>query len=407
MLENEENFKDYKDLKISLNDLNKDETPELILFCSNAINEFVANIYNIKDKKVEKTEVKLSENFDFEYMYNQENESYDWYIITETKKDIYEVNLENTNITDSNKVENKGNLISIGKGIKTDLDEVNIDETKAKEIIDIAKNNFINNNELQNTEEAKTKLESAKIIKNIKKTDTTKDLVYAARTFESDNYANVIDKTFHNYYEYPAINIDSEDVKAINAEIAEKYGFTPEQEEELFFMELEVITYDYYINGNILSVVVMKGGNDSTWTDSYNIDLETGKRIPNEHLIGRLQMSSSEKFDEDKIKEELKNYSIKEIDKSTSETKTSYGQYWDTMMDEEVAKLKAEVDKNLETLDNAYLNAEGNLCCRSKYQIFGGQYTCTKTIEIDTTNNSIKEINFENYLQRGLGNQNK
>jgi len=151
----------------------------------------------------------------------------------------------------------------------------------------------------------------------------------------------------------------------------------------------------------------MKGGNDSTWTDSYNIDLETGKRIPNEHLIGRLQMSSSEKFDEDKIKEELKNYSIKEIDKSTSETKTSYGQYWDTMMDEEVAKLKAEVDKNLETLDNAYLNAEGNLCCRSKYQIFGGQYTCTKTIEIDTTNNSIKEINFENYLQRGLGNQNK
>ena len=118
-------------------------------------------------------------------------------------------------------------------------------------------------------------------------------------------------------------------------------------------------------------------------------------------------MSSSEKFDEDKIKEELKNYSIKEIDKSTSETKTSYGQYWDTMMDEEVAKLKAEVDKNLETLDNAYLNAEGNLCCRSKYQIFGGQYTCTKTIEIDTTNNSIKEINFENYLQRGLGNQNK
>jgi len=63
--------------------------------------------------------------------------------------------------------------------------------------------------------------------------------------------------------------------------------------------------------------------------------------------------------------------------------------------------------QNLETLDNAYLNAEGNLCCRSKYQIFGGQYTCTKTIEIDTTNNSIKEINFENYLQRGLGNQNK
>lgn len=406
VLEDEENFKDVKDLKISLNDLNKDETPELIVFCTNAINEFMANIYNVKDKKVEKTEVKLNENFDFEYMYDQEKESYDWYIVTETKKDIYEVNLENDNVTESNKLENKGNLITIGKGTKTDFDKLTVDETKTKEIIETAKNSFVKNNDLQNTEEAKAKVESAKIIKNVKKIDLSKDLVYSEREYETDNYANVIDKTFHNYYEYPAINIDSEDVKAINAEIKEKYGFTQEQEDELFFMELEVATYDYYINDNILSVVVMHGGNDSTWTASYNVDLTTGKKISNEDLLGRKQMSSSEKFDVNKVKENLKEYSIKEIDKSTAEMKKTIGQYWDESYEVEVTKLKEEVNKNLETLDNVYLNSEGHLCCRSKYQIFGGQWTCTKTIEIDTTNNNIKEIKFEDYLQRGLGKQN-
>lgn len=406
VLEDEENFKDVKDLKISLNDLNKDETPELIVFCTNAINEFMANIYNVKDKKVEKTEVKLNENFDFEYMYDAEKESYDWYIVTETKKDIYEVNLENDNVTESNKLKNKANLITIGKGTKTDFDKLTVDETKTKEIIETAKNSFVKNNDLQNTEEAKAKVESAKIIKNVKKIDLSKDLVYSEREYETDNYANVIDKTFHNYYEYPAINIDSEEVKAINAEIKQKYGFTQEQEEELFFMELEVTTYDYYINDNVLSVVVMHGGNDSTWTDSYNVDLATGKKISNEDLLGRKQMSSSEKFDVNKVKENLKEHSIKEIDKSTAEMKKTIGQYWDESYEVEVTKLKEEVNKNLENLDNVYLNSEGHLCCRSKYQIFGGQWTCTKTIEIDTTNNNIKEIKFEDYLQRGLGKQN-
>ena len=406
VLKDEENFAELKDLKVSLIDLNEDEIPELVVFCSNAINEFMANIYQIKENKLEKKEITMDENFDLEYMYNQDNEEGKWYVVTEKANDIYEINLEDKeNVTVDNKVENKGNLISIGKSTKTEFSKTT-DEKEVKENLDTLKNKYLSNTEIKNTEEAKTKIEASKIIKNVKKIDSTKGLVYSARTYETDNYANVIDKTFHNYYEYPAINIDSEDVKAINAEIATKYGFTPEQEEELFFMELEVITYDYYINGNILSVVVMKGGNDSTWTDAYNVDLETGKRIPNEHLIGRAQMSSSVKFDADKIKEELKNYSTKAIDKSVSEMKTIIGQYWDESYEVEVTKLKEEVNKNLETFDNAYLNAEGKLCCRSKYQIFGGQFTCTKTIEIDTTNNSIKEINFENYLQRGLGKQN-
>lgn len=406
VLKDEDNFTELKELNISLIDLNEDETPELVVFCSNAINEFMANIYQIKENKIEKKEITMDENFDLEYIYNQDNEEANWYIVTEKANDIYEIKLEDKEtVTVDDKIENKGNLISIGKSTRTEFTKTT-DENKAKENLDTIKNKYLSNAEIKNTEEAKTKIEASKTIKNVKKIDLSKGLVYSEREYETDNYANVIDKTFHNYYEYPAINIDSEDVKAINAEIKEKYGFTQEQEEELFFMELEVATYDYYINDNILSVVVMHGGNDSTWTDSYNVDLTTGKRIPNEELLARKQMLSSEKFDVDKIKEELKAYSIKEIDKSTAEMKKTIGQYWDESYEVEVTKLKEEVNKNLATLDNVYLNAEGKICCRSRYQIFGGQFTCGKTIEIDTTDNSIKEIKFEDYLQRGLGKQN-
>lgn len=405
ILKEKEKFKELKNLKISLCDLNGDETPELVVFCSNAINKFMAKIYTVKNNKLEEKEITLDEEFNFQYIYNLDNEEEKWYVATQESSKLYELDLENIELNSSS-VNNIANLVTIGETTKNEFN-IDIEETKIKEVLETAKREYIANAELKNTEDAKNKIQSAKMIKDIKRIDNTKGLVYSERQYETDNYANVIDKTFHNYYEYPAINIDSEDVKAINTEIKEKYGFTQEQEAELFFMELEVITYDYYINGNILSLVVMQGGNDSTWTSSYNVDLTTGKRIPNEELLGRKQMSSSEKFDVDKIKEALKEYSIKEIDKSTTEMKTIIGQYWDESYEVEVTKLKEEVNKNLETLDNVYINAEGKLCCRSEYQIFGGQFTCGKTIEIDTTNNSIKEIKFEDYLQRGLGSQNK
>lgn len=409
VLKDEENFAELKDLQISLTDLDQDETPELVVFCSNAINEFIANIYQIKDKKVEKKEVTFDEKFNIEYVYNQDNEECNWYFVTENSNDMYEIKLDDKeNITADSKIENKGNLISIGKTTKTEFNKTT-EETKVKESLETAKNKYLSNAEIKKTEEAILKIEGAKILRNVKKIDNTKGLVYSAREYETDNYANVIDKTFHNYYEYPAINIDSEDAKAINEEIKEKYGFTKEQEEELFFMELEVITYDYYINDKILSVVVMEGGNDSTWTSSYNIDIETGKRISNEDLIARAMLSSSKKLnlDTNVIKEKLKEYGIAQIDKSATEMKKAIGQYWDATYETEVTKLKEEVSKNLETLENVYMNEEGIVCCRSRYQIFGGQYTCTKTIEIDTSNDTIKEIKFEDYLKRGLGNQNK
>lgn len=401
ILKDEETFTELKDLKISLCDLDEDETPELIVFCSNAINEFMAYIYDIKENRVAKKEIAFDEAFDFEYIYNLDNEESNWYLTTENTNEMYELKLENDeDITADSKIENKTNLISIGVAPKVEFEKTT-EETTVKETLEIAKKEYIANAEIKNTEEAKSKIQSAKVLKDVKKIDNTKEIVYAARQYESDNYANVIDTTFHNYYEYPAINIDSEDVKAINSEIEKNFGFTSEDEDYMFFMEIEVNTYDYYVNGNILSLVVMRGGNDSTWSASYNVDITTGKRISNEELL------TSKNVDTNKIKEVLKEHSLKAIDTSAAEMKKIIAQYWDASYEQEVTKLKEEVDKNLEILDNVYLNAEGNVCCRSTYQIFGGQWTCTKTIEIDAKTNVIKEIKFEDYLNRGLGSQNK
>ncbi len=106
-----------------------------------------------------------------------------------------------------------------------------------------------------------------------------------------------------NWYKYsiPKLNIDSDDATVINYEIEEKlikevkeqinsgkgienYGYNPSS-----------IEYDYYINGNILSVVITLG-TDVEYSSYYvyNINIETGKKCTNEEILEYKGISAEE-----------------------------------------------------------------------------------------------------------------
>lgn len=105
------------------------------------------------------------------------------------------------------------------------------------------------------------------------KKDVNKDLVYTRfkRNIEGS-------KT-----EVPIINIDSKDVDNINTEIVATMN-------EFLKEEYNVSDYEYSINKNILSIVLVMINNDTETTPklsfkTYNINLKTLKKITNKELL--------------------------------------------------------------------------------------------------------------------------
>lgn len=99
-------------------------------------------------------------------------------------------------------------------------------------------------------------------------------------------------------YKIPKININSSDVTKINNEIDEK--ITSEAKKAVSAINdggiwLYKIFYNYYINDNILSVVIeMDFDNDVTGFYVYNIDKNTGKRINNKDIISKKGMTTKQ-----------------------------------------------------------------------------------------------------------------
>ena len=93
ILEDEENFKNLEDVQIALCDISQDNTPELIVYGIKDNDKNSANIYNINSKgEVDTVKFELSEEFNTEYLYNQETDEYEWKIVTENE-DLYDISL--------------------------------------------------------------------------------------------------------------------------------------------------------------------------------------------------------------------------------------------------------------------------------------------------------------------------
>ena len=94
ILEDEENFKNLEDVQIALCDISQDNTPELIVYGIKDNDKNSANIYNINSKgEVDTVKFELSEEFNTEYLYNQETDEYEWKIVTENEE-IYDISLD-------------------------------------------------------------------------------------------------------------------------------------------------------------------------------------------------------------------------------------------------------------------------------------------------------------------------
>ena len=133
---------------------------------------------------------------------------------------------------------------------------------------------------------------------NIKK-DVNKDLVYTR--FKR----NIED----NKTEVPIININSTDADKINKEIVDiMNGFLKE--------ENNLSDYEYSINKNILSVVLVMINNNTDTTPkfsfkTYNINLTTLKKISNSELLSMYNTNETEVSNS--IKNQFKEYYEEEI----------------------------------------------------------------------------------------------
>ncbi len=106
-------------------------------------------------------------------------------------------------------------------------------------------------------------------------------------------------------YRIPKINLDGNTVANINAEIwatlydGEVVG-TLEWWNQEHYEGDAYITYDWYVNNKILSLVIESHRADYvTWSDYYvyNISISTGERISNSELISMAELSQDEYFD--------------------------------------------------------------------------------------------------------------
>ena len=117
-------------------------------------------------------------------------------------------------------------------------------------------------------------------------------IVYTAFEEKSEGYS----------YSIPKINIDSEDVEKINNEIEEKIIKKAKEEveyskefEEGFVGEPANISYNYYINSEILSLVIEQGYvYDYIEYMVYNVNIKTGKKCTNEEVVAFKGISANE-----------------------------------------------------------------------------------------------------------------
>ncbi len=394
VLEKAENFDGANKVGLNLIDLDNNKVPELLMTMPEKDGNYITKIFSVKDKEYVVNMVASYEDYLFEYLYNVKEDAYKWYAVTKESKKVYEINVgekETVKETDLNYENDVVVVKKVEEKIEYEVDSKNND------VWDTLEKSYTKNEALV-TDEVKEEVENTKMLSNIDKIDDSKPLVYTVKSVKSDVYANVTGQTFHNYYEYPAININSEDVIAINKKIAKNNEYSSMEIESGFLGEIDVITYDYYVNGNILSVVLLDGGNDSTWNTIYNIDLKTGKEIGVQDLLKDVDLTD--------VNTKIKEYAVNMMEKSGKDLnlKASLGDQYDT----ELANIKKDLDETLASPELVFRNADNDLILRVEFEVFGGQYTCTKMVEVNLTKNSdITEVKYEDYVQRGPNTQNK
>ena len=220
-------------------------------------------------------------------------------------------------------------------------------------------------NESKSNTKEETKKEEKK--ESVKKIDETKEYVYDLKSGEN--------------YKVPTINIDSEDAKRMNEEI--KVFVDYERVEEKYGLNSNKLEYDYFINNDLISVVVIivYPANGSKSVKPFNINKNTGREVTNEEILKIKNIS----FEELKVKifdtyESIGNNSYLEHDKNT------VGHYnedeYNGLTVYEANKKKFE-NLNLEKLE-LFLNENGELLVSVGVYLSAGPTGRTEVYDIDT-----------------------
>ena len=223
------------------------------------------------------------------------------------------------------------------------------------------------------------KNENQKVLKK----DSSKELVYG------EVIGSITDKVGNTTtYEIPSINIDSEYATQVNDEISSKIKKIYEEEKEEFnkYMNSTIsegnayggtnIKYKYYVNNNILSLVVSESPSFGVTYYIYNIDIYSGNKVSNNEILLSKNMNA----------ESFKNKIIESFNHLEK----------DNMLNSEYAKsdaefCKSQYDKNISNLSTnsidsyqMYLNDKNDLnVVYIRENIAGGERS-TKIINIDT-----------------------
>ena len=209
-----------------------------------------------------------------------------------------------------------------------------------------------NNNIEENVEENK----------EVGKIDKNKELVYTEYSKYSSEYSISV----------PKININSQDVVDINNEIGKiiKDVKTEIQQETGLSGTIE---YTSYINGDVLSVVILSCINSNyQWYDVYNVNTKTGKKCSNEELIALKGFTSSEFLDK------LPKLYEKKFEEKCSSSKDEFdNSFYMERYNKTISKDNYGIEEPMFLDDNGDINIVAKI-----YQLAGGEAPYSEIIVV-------------------------
>ena len=146
ILKDEENFKDLEDVKLQICDIDNNEVPELIVYgeknSGSDKEKNLAKIYRINDDdKVDTIQFELEEEFGMQYLYNNDSKDANWYVVTDEKEIVYEIQVEDKNYEiEKSEYDYTEDFVVVNEAEKIEFDPEN---DKPKEVIKEVKEAYV------------------------------------------------------------------------------------------------------------------------------------------------------------------------------------------------------------------------------------------------------------------------
>ncbi|MBE5821765.1 MAG: hypothetical protein E7311_04160 [Clostridiales bacterium] len=223
----------------------------------------------------------------------------------------------------------------------------------------------INNDEviIANNKENENNDREEHIIKEEASETEKNELVYSLYKYK--------DSEGNELYSIPYININSEEANKINKEIEEFYKSEVEEAikeiEEYSYAFLHEVSYNFYINDNILSLVILKEYDwDIVYYGVYNLDINKGTIVTNSEIISNIK-GIDEDIYLDILKDICKQRFIEAYGEKEEWKQFNAGEEYETQLNRTIS------EDNLSIQTPIFLNDKGNIAVIANiYSLAGG-----------------------------------